>query len=106
MLKSKKVLSIILEVIVLAILTIIAYWGMVRLMIGHPIRIMGLNINGDWIFTGTFLIAVLTFDIIWLATIKFWPLKNIHIKIVLTLLIFAFSAAVVTCYMMPPSFGF
>jgi glucan phosphoethanolaminetransferase (alkaline phosphatase superfamily) len=104
MLKSKKVLLIILEVVALATLTFIPYWYMVKLMIGHSIRIMGLNINGDWIFTGTFLIAVLTFDIIWLATIKFWPLKNIPIKIVLTLLIFAFSAAVATCYMMPPSF--
>ena len=106
MLERKKVLSIVLEVIGLAILTIVAYWGVVRLMIGRPIRIMGIYINGDWIFTGTFLVAVLAFDIIWLATIKFWPLKNIHIKIVLTLLVFAFSAAVATCYMMPPSFGF
>ena len=106
MLKTKKVLSIVLEVIALATLTVAAYWGVARLMIGHPIRIMGIYINGDWVFTGIFLIAVLTFDIIWLTTIKFWPLKNIHIKIVLTLLIFAFSAAVATCYMMPSSFGF
>ncbi|MCJ7728697.1 MAG: hypothetical protein MUO27_02280 [Sedimentisphaerales bacterium] len=106
MLQRKKGLSITLEVVVLAILTIVAYWGVVRLMIGRPIRIIGIYINGDWVFSGVFLIAVLTFDIIWLATIKFWPVKNIHIKIVLTLLVFVLSAAVVTCYMMPPSFGF
>jgi hypothetical protein len=106
MLGRKMVLSIILEVISLTILTIVAYWCVVRLMIGRPIRLLGIYINGDWVFSGKFLIAVLTFDIIWLATIKFWPLKSVHIKIVLSLLIFAFSAAVVTCYMMPSSFGF
>jgi hypothetical protein len=103
---GKKALPITLEVTGLVMLTIIAYWCTVKLMIGRPIRIIGIYINGDWMFSGTFLIIVLMFDVIWLATIKFWPFKNIHVKIILTLLLVAFSAAVVTCYMMPSSFGF
>jgi len=88
----KKVLSITLEVIALAILTVCVYWGVLKLLI-DPISIIG-----DWPFSGTFLIAILAFDAMWLATIKFWPFNNVHVKIILTLLIIAFSVAVATCY--------
>jgi hypothetical protein len=83
-LKEKQVLPIIFGTIALGILTVAAYWGSTMLIFSA--HIWGSKIS---------LIAVLIFDVIWLATIKFWPLKNIHIKIALTLLVLAFSAAFV-----------
>ena len=88
----KKVLSIIAEVIILAILTVGAYFGIMKLLIA-PILILG-----QLTFSLEFLIGILGIDVIWISTIKLWPLKNIHIKIFLTLLLLAFSAAVVTCH--------
>jgi hypothetical protein len=88
----KKVLSITLEVIALVVLTIGTYLGIMKLLIA-PILIFGQST-----FSIEFLIGVLIFDVIWILTIKFWPMKNIHIKIFLTLLLFAFSAAVITCH--------
>jgi len=89
---GKKALSITLEVFALAMLTVGAYWGIMKLLIA-PILIFGQST-----FSLEFLIGILAFDVVWISTIKFWPLRNIHIKIFLTLLLFAFSAAVVTCH--------
>ena len=102
--RRKKIVSITLEVIALAILTGGTYWVFLMLMI-RPLN-TGVPITGDLPFSKIFLIALLIFDAIWLVTMKFWPLKNIHIKILLTLLLFAFSAAVVTLHTMPTSLGF
>jgi hypothetical protein len=88
----KKVLSIIEETIVLSILTVGAYFGIMKLLIA-PILILG-----QLTFSLEFLIGILAIDVIWISTIKFWPLRNIHVKIFLTLMLFAFSAAVVTCH--------
>jgi hypothetical protein len=101
---SKNALSITLEAIALAILTGGTYWVFLILMI-RPLN-TGVPITGDLPFSKIFLIALLVFDAVWLVTIKFWPLKNIHFKILLTLLLFAFTAAVVTLHTMPTSFGF
>ena len=101
MLKGKKVLSIVLEVIALAILTIAAYWGSMMLFLCPPEWLMGNTLyflTGNGFSSKIPVILLLMFDAIWLAIIKFLPLKNIHIKIILTLLIFAFSVAFVTCY--------
>ena len=37
---------------------------------------------------------VLVFDVIWVILMMLWPLKKIHVKIVLTLFVLALSAAV------------
>jgi hypothetical protein len=87
-----KALLITLEVIALAILTVGAYFGIMKLLIA-PILILG-----QLTFSLEFLIGILAIDVIWISTIKFWPLRNTHIKIFLTLLLFAFSAAIVTCH--------
>jgi hypothetical protein len=88
MLQGKKVLSIILELVTLSILTVVAYFGAMRL----------LCVFGYGPFPGIFLISVIVFDVIYVSTIKFWPLKNIHIKIIVALLLVAFSAALATIY--------
>jgi hypothetical protein len=84
---GKKVLLIILEVIALAILTIGAYWGALKLLFEFG--------DGSSLI---FLISVIVFDLVYIFTIKFWPLKNIHIKIIVALLLFACSAALVTVF--------
>jgi len=96
----KKVLLIILEVVALAILTIFAFWCSMMLFLCPPEWLVSTLyfLTGQGFSSNVPLIVLLTFDIIWLATIKFWPFKNIHIKIILTLLVIAFSAAFITSY--------
>ena len=40
----------------------------------------------------------LGFDVAWIIIMKLWPLENIKVKIVLTLLVLTFSAAILTCF--------
>lgn len=89
---GKKVIPTTLEIIALLVLATGVYWSALTLL-ADPISIMG-----DLPFSGPFLIIILTFNVIWFATIRFWPVKNIHLKVVLSLLVFAFSAAIATCY--------
>jgi ABC-type phosphate/phosphonate transport system permease subunit len=88
----KKRLSVTSEVIILIILAVGLYLGELKLLV-DPISIMG-----DWPFSTQFFAAVLTFDVIWFVTIRVWPLKNVHVKIILTILVVTFSAAIMTCY--------
>jgi hypothetical protein len=121
---GEKVLSIAIEAIALAILTAVVYWIAIMLMSRKrvlPIMLVVLEIValaaltvgtyfGAWLLVGAlariyrglpftaFAILVAIIDVVYICTIKFWPLKNIHIKIIVGLLLFAFSAAIVTCY--------
>ncbi len=88
-LKEKKVLPIVLGTIVLAAFTIGAYLGTLKLIFTFPY---------SQTFQRNFLISIIASDLIYICTIKFWPFKNIHIKIVILLLLFACSAAIATCY--------
>jgi len=48
-------------------------------------------------FTNNYaLFAVLLFNVLWIIAMILWPLKNIRIKILITLPIFIFSSAFVT----------
>jgi len=94
--RGKKVLLITSEIIALVILTISFYWGAIKLIFTF----------GDGRFPLIFLILVVVSDVLYLVTMKFWPLKKIYIKIVVALLLFACSAAIATIYMMPLNFGF
>jgi hypothetical protein len=94
---GKKALSITLEVIALAILAVGAYWGAMKLIFAFPYSRS---------FPYIFLISVIVLDLIYIFTIKFWPLKNIHVKIIVAILLFACSAALATSYLMPLNFGF
>jgi ABC-type transport system involved in Fe-S cluster assembly fused permease/ATPase subunit len=95
--RGKKLLSILLEVIGLSILTVGIYWGAMMLIFAFPY---------SQLFPYIFLISIIAFDFIYICTVKFWPLKNIHIKIIVGLLLFACSAALATSYIMPLNFGF
>jgi hypothetical protein len=95
--KWVKSLLITLEVVALIIFTVVAYWGALMLIFAF----------GDPPFPMIFLVSVIVFDLLYICTIKFWPLKNIHIKIIMALLLFACSAAWATLFIFPPtSFGF
>lgn len=93
---GKKILLVTLEVIVLAVLTIGTYCGAIKLVFTF----------GDAPFPLIFLISVMVSDVLYLTTVRFWPIRNIHIKIIVGLLLFACSAAIATIYMMSLNFGF
>jgi len=121
---KERILSIALEAIALAILTAVVYWVSIRLMSQKrvlPIVLVVLEIialaaltvgtySGALLLVGillrndrgllfmAFAILAAIIDVVYICTVKFWPFKNIHIKIILGLLLFAFSAAIATCY--------
>jgi len=100
--RRQKVLSIVLEVIALTTLFVGFYICVMMLFLRPPEWLVGNTLyflTGNGFSSKVPVILLLMFDAIWIAIIKFLPLKNIHIKIILTLLIFAFSAAFVTSYM-------
>ncbi len=78
------------------IFTIAVYVGSVCLILAF----------GDPPFPMIFLVSVIVLDLIYICTIKFWPLKNLHFKIIVALLLLACSAAIVTVCLMPLNFGF
>jgi hypothetical protein len=122
---AEKILSITIEAIGLAILTGMVYWVAMRCVSGKRvlssvfvvleiIALGSLTIGayfGAWLLVGilvhidghlpfvTFAISTAIVDVVYICTIKFWPLRNIHIKIIVGLLLFAFSAAIATCYL-------
>jgi len=95
--KNNKMFLLICEIIGLTGLTVIGYY-VSMLFIGEIEYVFLPYLEHQFntaIFFPLFLIAVLLSDILWIPIIKFW-LKNSHIKITLSLLIFAFNAALVT----------
>ena len=98
----KKVLSIILEVIALVVLTIGTYVGTLMLFFRPPEWLMLplYYLTIDDFSSKIPLVIICIFNAIWFASIKFWPLKNIHIKLVLSSLLIAFSAAFITMYIL------
>jgi hypothetical protein len=96
--KGKKILLIRLEIFSLAVLLLIFYVGMVKLLY-VPLL--------DWayyptrnIHTFKALIIVLSFDFVWLLLMKICFKDKMHIKIILTLLVLTFSAAILTCFVL------
>jgi hypothetical protein len=87
-LKDKEVLPIIFGTVALAPLTIGTYWGTFLLVFAFPYSQK---------FQYVFPISIIASDLIYLCTIGFWP-KNMHIKIILAVLLFACSAAAATIY--------
>ena len=86
-----------LEAILLAILVLIIYVGSFK-MLFRPI-------NKSMLSTQSACLMVIGFDVIWCIAMKMWPLKNIRIKIVLSILVFTLSASVVSCFMFLESLG-
>ena len=91
-LKEKKVLPIILKTVVSAALTVGAYAG--------ALVLLGVLVPSD--DTGSLFvkiaISVGIIDAVYTCTVKFWPIKNVYVKKITGFLLFAISAAIVTCY--------
>jgi hypothetical protein len=83
------------EIVCLAILALIVYFGGTMLL-GKQ---MNLHL-GPWFFTPVGLLVVLGFDIIWVVLMKLWPLQNVKVKLVLTVLVLTLSVSVITCWIL------
>lgn len=92
--KKRKILLICLEVISLAILLPKLFWGTVKSLLG-PIENSDLN---DILPTWMVFVFILVFNVIWFMLMKLCPRDKIHVKVVLTLLVLTFSAAVLFCF--------
>ena len=95
--KKRKFLLICLELIFLAVLTALIYVGSYVLLFGPMDLLISKGIS-TWVA----LFVILGFDLVWIIIMKLWPLKNIHVKIVLTLIVFAVSASILTCLIVVP----
>ena len=51
-----------------------------------------------WFSTPLGFFIVLGFSIIWIIVMRLWPLKNIRVKILLTLLVLTLSGSVLACW--------
>ncbi len=79
-----------LEITLLVILTIVIYVGTFRMLLGP--------INKSMISTQLVYLMVAGFNVIWFIAMKLWPLKNIRIKIVLSILVLTLSASLLSCF--------
>jgi hypothetical protein len=91
--KRKSPLSKI-DIVILVILTPLVFWfsymSLVALIMGR----VGLLLP-DWVFTIWGLVAILSFDIIWIfADFLLWPHKHIKIKAYFTAFILSLSASI------------
>ncbi len=98
--KKRKILLICLEVVSLAIILPIFYWGTVKLLLGpiedtfYPHMPYQQRFVSTWIAS----FAILAFDTIWIVLMKLCLRDKIHVKVVLTLLVLTFSASVLSCF--------
>ena len=88
--KKRKILLICLEVISLLVLIPMFYLGLAKLLI-KPIEYY---VYGTVPFPLTFLV-VLGFDVVWIVLMRLCPRGEIHVKVILTLLVLTFSAAII-----------
>lgn len=94
--KPQNILLISLEVISLAVLLPIFYWGTLKLVLA-PIEDAYYTSRADPILPiWGVVVLVLAIDAVWIALMRLCPKDKIHIKIVLTLLLLTVSAAVLS----------
>jgi len=94
--KNQKILLISLEVISLAIILPIFYWGTLKLVLA-PIEDAYYTSRADPILPiWGVVVLILSIDAIWIVLMKLCPKDKIHIKLVLTLLVLTLSAAVLS----------
>ena len=89
--------GIICEIVFLGIVAIAVYVG-ATLLLGEPIN----RHMPNWFFGPIGLFMILGFDIIWVIGMKIWKLKSVQVKIIkkiLSVLVFALSASVLTCWL-------
>jgi hypothetical protein len=103
--KNPKILLICMEVISLGIIIPIIYCGTLKLLMvpiadafysryPHPYE-------HRWIIFP----AVLLLDVLWIILMRLCPRDKIHVKVVLTLLILALSASVLSCFVICHALG-
>lgn len=98
--KKQIKLLICLEVISLIIILPVFYWGTVKLLLGpiekafYPHDLNEHRIITTWMV----LVFILVFNVIWFILMKRCPRDKIHVKVILTVLVLIFSAAVLSCF--------
>ena len=98
--KSQKILLICLEVISLAIILPIFYWGAVKHLLKpigktfYPPDLHEHRIVSAWMV----FVFILVFNAIWFMLMKLCPRDKIHVKVVLTLLVLTFLVSVLSCF--------
>ena len=97
---EKNVSSTTSKMIVVAVLTVGFYCGMTILFFRPPecLALTLYNLTGNGFSSKTPLVIIFAFNAVWFASIKFWPLNNVTIKLVLSSLLVAFTASFITSY--------
>jgi hypothetical protein len=91
--KKKRILLLRgLQLVSLAILLPLTYWVALKLLI-EPIEYYVFEQIPTWLV----FFIVGAFDVGWIMAMRMWPLRNINIKIILTLLVLTLSASVLSC---------
>jgi len=94
--KKQKILLMCLEIISLAIILPIFYWGTLKLVLA-PIEDTYYTSRADPILPiWGVVVFILAIDAIWIVLMKLCTKDKIHIKVVLTLLVLTLSAAVLS----------
>jgi multisubunit Na+/H+ antiporter MnhG subunit len=94
--KHQNILLISLEVISLAVLLPIFYWGTLKLVLA-PIEDTYYTSHADPILPiWGVVMLILAIDAMWIVFMKLCPKDKIHIKVVLTLLFLTVSAAILS----------
>jgi hypothetical protein len=94
--KKRKILLICLEVVSLAIILPIFYWGTLKLVLA-PIEDTYYTSRANPILPiWGVVVLILVIDAIWIVLMKLCPRDKIHVKVVLTLLVLTLSAAVLS----------
>jgi len=94
--KKRKILFVCLEVVCLAILLPLFYWGTLKLVLA-PIEYTYYSSRAEpFLPIWGVVVLILAIDVIWIALMKLCPKDKIHIKVVLTLLVLTVSAAVLS----------
>jgi hypothetical protein len=96
--KKCKILFVCLEIICLVILLPLFYWGSVKLLF-VPLSDLTYYPNQKISILTAFII-VLSFDAIWLILMKLCFKGKAHIKLIITLFVLAFSAVILTCFVL------
>ena len=83
------------EVVFLVIFIPIIFYKTMRILI-KPMN----SYAPHWFSTWLGLLTVLGIDILWVIVMKLWPLKNIKVKIYLTLLVLTLSFSILACWIL------
>lgn len=94
--KNQKLLLICLEVVSLATLIPVFYWGTFKLLFVPLVDVV--YYPDRKISTLMAFLIVLGFDVAWIALMRLCPRDKFHVKVVLTLLVLTLSAVILTCF--------